>query len=967
MKQKLFTLLTLLLTVCSGAWAQDFTYALSLFTVTNTTYTYEFSSENALKNKTAWVEVPSSASEGTITFKGSADKADRFLYIYKTNGTIKDETRRIVMNSSWPTAINFTSSDIKSNEGKYYLVFSTTDDFKTKGVKYTLTDPSGLEISPASGTYAGNVSVTMSANDGYTIYYTDNGSEPTKSSTIYAGSFDVTSNKAIKAIAYKGEDHGFIQTAEYVIVPENRKYDFTALTSGDLTALQGNTDAFSDDTSNKIISNKVQWNSNTDYALEGSDGTDISVAQYLLFGRSENNIKVGDFKYYYGDSKYVYYNNSNTYVKIPGVNAGQKVILEMSAGTGRDISATNTTVSKLSYTASGVKKLTFIASANGEVKLSFSGNLFIYSIEVKTPVYYTVTYNLNGGTGTLPTETDKEEGDKFDLHDGTTGITAPDGKVFDGWNDGTSTYAGGAEYTMGDANVTLTAQWRIPALKHHVTYVLNGGTGTAPTQEDVEEGANFEVASGTTGITAPDGKIFSTWNDGTTDYAPGDSYPMGTSDVTLTAQWANLYTITYDKGTYGAGSISNGQKTEGVKFTLSSEIFTRDGYVQTGWATTDGGAKAFDLGGSYTTNAAITLYPVWSKSNTYTAVFSYDSEHPDAAPAGWTFSNAKTYGNTDATVAYEGAFGATFPGTGDCKNDNYIAFAKNASVYAKYDLGSAKTVTAVTGTFYVGSSNARTFTITYLGEDESVKHTITVNHPADSNWGEDDVNEVATVSNVRYIKINGMTSNQSWIVMSAFSVSTLYSEYVSVNTNTGRNYGTMVTPAGKKLDFAAVSDDVKAYISPGLNDGKDAISIQSVSVVPANTPIIIKTTAQGTTVSVPVTEEAADDVASINKLVAGDGTTDATPGTYTYYYIASDQFHRATSGTLTSGKAYLKLETATLARDIYGFDEGGETTAINKVEAKKVENGVYYNLAGQQVAQPTKGLYIVNGKKVVLK
>ena len=427
------------------------------------------------------------------------------------------------------------------------------------------------------------------------------------------------------------------------------------------------------------------------------------------------------------------------------------------------------------------------------------------------------------------------------------------------------------------------------------------------------------------------------------------------------------YDITYDPGSKGTGSIAAGVKSEDVTFTLSSNTFTRDGYVQTGWATSDGGAQVYALGGSYTTNADITLYPVWSKSNTYTAVFSYDSEHPNAAPAGWTFSNAGTYGANDATVAYEGAFGATFPGTGDCKNDNYIAFAKNASVYAKYDLGSAKTVTAVTGTFYVGSNNARTFTITYLGEDESVKHTITVNHPAESNWGEDDVNEVATVSNVRYIKINGMTSNQSWIVMSAFSVSTLYSEYVSVNTNTGRNYGTMVTPAGKKLDFAAVSDDVKAYISPGLNDGKDAISIQSVSVVPANTPIIIKTTAQGTTVSVPVTEEAADDVASINKLVAGDGTTDATPGTYTYYYIASDQFHRATSGTLTSGKAYLKLETATLARDIYGFDEGGETTAINKVEAKKVENGVYYNLAGQQVAQPTKGLYIVNGKKVVLK
>ena len=53
------------------------------------------------------------------------------------------------------------------------------------------------------------------------------------------------------------------------------------------------------------------------------------------------------------------------------------------------------------------------------------------------------------------------------------------------------------------------------------------------------------------------------------------------------------------------------------------------------------------------------------------------------------------------------------------------------------------------------------------------------------------------------------------------------------------------------------------------------------------------------------------------------------------------------------------------ARDFYGFSD--DVTAINKVEAKKVENGVFYNLAGQQVAQPTKGLYIVNGKKVIIK
>lgn len=240
-------------------------------------------------------------------------------------------------------------------------------------------------------------------------------------------------------------------------------------------------------------------------------------------------------------------------------------------------------------------------------------------------------------------------------------------------------------------------------------------------------------------------------------------------DVTIT-QAAPSFAITYAPGANASGSIEAGEKAFGVAFTLSSEMFTRDGYLQIGWATSDGGDKAYDLGGSYTTDAAITLYPVWAEKDTYDAAFSYDSENPDAAPEGWTFANAGTYGANDATVAYEGAFGATCPASGDSKNDNYIAFAKNTGSYAKYDLGISTTVSNVTGTFYVGSGNARTFTITYHGADDTVLKTVTVNHPAGNNWGADNVNETSVVPNVRYIKVNGMTSDLSWIVMSAFSV-----------------------------------------------------------------------------------------------------------------------------------------------------------------------------------------------------
>ena len=70
------------------------------------------------------------------------------------------------------------------------------------------------------------------------------------------------------------------------------------------------------------------------------------------------------------------------------------------------------------------------------------------------------------------------------------------------------------------------------------------------------------------------------------------------------------YTITYDAGAYGTGSIAAGTKIQGEDFTLSSETFTREGYVQTGWLDTDDGFYA--LGGIYNKDADITLTPKWS-------------------------------------------------------------------------------------------------------------------------------------------------------------------------------------------------------------------------------------------------------------------------------------------------------------------------------------------------------------------
>ena len=78
-------------------------------------------------------------------------------------------------------------------------------------------------------------------------------------------------------------------------------------------------------------------------------------------------------------------------------------------------------------------------------------------------------------------------------------------------------------------------------------------------------------------------------------------------------------------------------------------------------------------------------------------------------------------------------------------------------------------------------------------------------------------------------------------------------------------------------------------------------------------------------------------------------------------------FYKLADGKkLGYGKAYLSY-SGSLAPGYFGF---GETTGINAVNGSEfmINGSDIYNLNGQRVAQPTKkGLYIVNGRKVVIK
>ncbi len=171
---------------------------------------------------------------------------------------------------------------------------------------------------------------------------------------------------------------------------------------------------------------------------------------------------------------------------------------------------------------------------------------------------------------------------------------------------------------LGTDNANATAEFLINSVTvktvtdedgvANLTIAKGEGTGTETT-EFVGKG---EYTLPANPFTAPAGKNFAGWNVGGTTYNAGDKITIS-DDTTITAVYSAItYDVQYLAGANGTGTTATDKKVHGTDLTLKGAIFTRENFTQVGWATTDGGTKAYDLGGKYTTNEGATLYPVWA-------------------------------------------------------------------------------------------------------------------------------------------------------------------------------------------------------------------------------------------------------------------------------------------------------------------------------------------------------------------
>lgn len=270
---------------------------------------------------------------------------------------------------------------------------------------------------------------------------------------------------------------------------------------------------------------------------------------------------------------------------------------------------------------------------------------------------YTISFDANGGTGAPGAQT-KTHG--TDLVLSSTEPTRS-GYSFAGWSPSATataaTYLPGTAFSL-DMNMTLYAVWAEILLSYTVTYVANGGTG-APDAQTKSHGIDLALSDDAPTRT---GYTFLGWAlsaDATTPvYQPGGTYTMNANAV-LYAVWQILtYTVTF-LANGGTDAPSAQTKRFGSALKLTRAEPECEGFNFLGWGLSgDAETAAFAPGDSYTENANLTLYALWT-TDSVPHTLHYETDGGTSIP--------------DETVAWDAAEQPCYTVTGRIpKKDGYL-------------------------------------------------------------------------------------------------------------------------------------------------------------------------------------------------------------------------------------------------------------------------------------------------------
>ena len=273
------------------------------------------------------------------------------------------------------------------------------------------------------------------------------------------------------------------------------------------------------------------------------------------------------------------------------------------------------------------------------------------------------------------------------------------------------------------------------------------------------------------------------------------------------------------------------------------------------------------------------------------------------------------------------------------------------------------TLTVTEATYAITILEPENGQITVSATEATANTTITITATPNDGYKLSAVSVKAGDTN---IEVSG-TGNARTFTMPAqdVTISATFDVIPTVEAKIESSTGFATFCSSQPLDFTGITT-LEAYYAKTVEDGN--VYLQKVyGIVPAGTGLVIK----GTTTNIPVAESDGETIEG-NLLI---GVTAETEVNSTNDYVLVEKNNAAVfvqtgvnKATVAASHAYLRVSAAQARTRTIGI--GGEgTTGIERRFVDDNEQGeeVIYNLNGQRVKNPRKGLYIINGKKVLVK
>lgn len=238
-----------------------------------------------------------------------------------------------------------------------------------------------------------------------------------------------------------------------------------------------------------------------------------------------------------------------------------------------------------------------------------------------------------------------------------TADAASAGKRFTGWNDGANIVSEEAEYTFTvNRSITLTAQY----VNVYTVTVVNGTVSGNKTSEVFDEGTKATVTA-----EIQSGKNFAGWDVDGKIVSTQSEYTFNVSkDVTITATYKSLYTVTVENGTLSGGKTSDVFES-GEEVTVTADDVAGKRFSK--WTDENGNTLSENLFYTFTVSQSLTLKAQFVNEFTVTVV-------------GGTLPENKTSGtfveNTSVTVTADEVSEATFGGWRPEGEAEYISTEK---------------------------------------------------------------------------------------------------------------------------------------------------------------------------------------------------------------------------------------------------------------------------------------------------